>query len=136
MLSNRKKACYLPSLCPEQSIQLRVSLDITESCLQTCFEGIGCVAWRFWLCALNQRRARSTLKLIFLAASPLVLASFARVFAASPLSGAPDKTAMLCRLKEHRRGDDNFSCRFKYSCPCVSPRTSASVHRLFEALCF
>ena len=41
MLSNRKKACYLPWPCPEQSIQLRVSLDITESCLQTCFEGIG-----------------------------------------------------------------------------------------------
>ena len=76
------------------------------------------------------------MKLIFLAASPLVLASFARVFAASPLSGAPDKTAMLCRLKEYRRGDDNFSCRFKYSCPSGSPRTSASVHRLFEALCF
>ena len=52
------------------------------------------------------------MKLIFLAASPLVLASFARVFAASQLSGAPDKTAMLCRLKEYRRGDDNFSCRY------------------------
>ena len=61
------------------------------------------------------------MKLIFLAASPLVLASFARVFAASPLSGAPDKTAMLCRLQEYRHGDDNFSCRFKYSCPSGSP---------------
>ena len=58
------------------------------------------------------------------------------VFAASPLSGAPDKTAMLCRLKEYRHGDDSFSCCFKYSCPSGSPTTSASVHRLFEALRF
>ena len=35
---------------------------------------------------------------IFLAALPLVCARFARGFAASPLSGAPDKTAMLRRL--------------------------------------
>ena len=52
------------------------------------------------------------------------------------LSSAPDKTAMLRRLKEYRHGDDSFSCCFKYSCPSGSPTTSASVHRLFEALCF
>ena len=36
----------------------------------------------------------------FLAASPLVRERFARVFAASPLSRAPDKTAMLRRLRD------------------------------------
>ena len=43
----------------------------------------------------ERRLGREQLGFIFLAASPLVRA---RVFAASPLSGAPDKTAMLCRL--------------------------------------
>ena len=36
--------------------------------------------------------------LFFFAALSLVCAPFTRVFAASPLSGAPDKTAMVCRL--------------------------------------
>ena len=53
-----------------------------------------------------------------------------------PLSGAPDETAMLRRIKEYRHGDDNSCCCFKDSCPSGSPRMSAPVRRLFEALCY
>ena len=53
-----------------------------------------------------------------------------------PLSGAPDETAMLRRLKEYWHGDDNSCCCFRYSCPSGSPRTSASIHRLLKALCY
>ena len=82
----------------------------------------------------KSKAGEGILKLIFLAVSPLIRPSFARVFAASPLSGAPDKTAMLRRPNRH--GDDNSCCCFRYSCPSASPRTSASVRMLFEALCY
>ena len=46
----------------------------------------------------RERLGRELFGFIFFAALSLVCAPFTRVFAASPLSGAPDKTAMVCRL--------------------------------------
>ena len=69
---------------------------------------IACVAWRFWLGALSNKGGRGQrnreeigAEAIFLAASPLVLARFAREFrcyAARRSCARLDKTAMLRRL--------------------------------------
>ena len=55
------------------------------------------VVWRFWFGAHRVGRGQRNRKEIW-AASPLVWACFALVFAASPLSCGRDKTAMLRRL--------------------------------------
>ena len=54
---------------------------------------VACVAWRFWLGALNKKggQGQRNREEIGAGASPLVRARFARVFGALPLSRTPDK---------------------------------------------
>ena len=66
--------------------------------------GLAFVAWRFWLGALSnmgERGQRNREEIGFLFFTRL-RRSFARVFAASQLSSAPDKTAKLRRLDAGR----------------------------------
>ena len=84
---------------------------------------------RFWLGAQSKKGGRgqrnreeiggggSNEIFISLEASPLVREGFARDFMASPLSSAPDKTAMLRRLLTiHLHGETgNFGRKIKWS---------------------
>ena len=74
--------------------------------VRTCCILLVCVAWRFWLGALSNKGGRGQRNreeigagVIFLTASPLVLARLAREFRGYAAKNAPlDKTAMLRRL--------------------------------------